>query len=364
MGWKQKEKELSVEEAIELARRELEPYWFGSRPLIIGIQSGGQFVTLPLDPEFPNKAWLIFCVDLTDFTSETVFYFAREWNRRYHSHHLRILIIIATRYDYLKKPDFYEKIKEKRQLDFPLTIDIQETLFPAFGVSQYMKILLQRGVQRHFEHDQSTCFKQSEAEIQHFLRSTDPGLSLPPLLKPSQPIQLDIDRYEFGYRPKIGKKVTYLFGDFGPPNEAGERSGLFEHAKLNTVEPGEFHILGNWTQNAECITTNDPYAQICFHCPSSELGIVARAVHPKDQPRNDTNSSISFEINGENAYDAIMGSHLIFDETGLSVLRIDQPMLYHALTQLPAEPKEITLRFPNADRAPVEIYGLRFGEIQ
>ena len=48
MVWKPREKELTAEEAIEQAAKELAPFWYGCSPLLAGILEDGIFLTLPL----------------------------------------------------------------------------------------------------------------------------------------------------------------------------------------------------------------------------------------------------------------------------------------------------------------------------
>ena len=43
MAWKRKEKKLTPDEAIALAKKELAPFWIGSEPLFAAIKNVGVF---------------------------------------------------------------------------------------------------------------------------------------------------------------------------------------------------------------------------------------------------------------------------------------------------------------------------------
>ena len=57
MAWKPKEKQLTPEEAIAQARKELAPYWLNSEPLLAAVRGDDQKITVhPLAKDFESKA--------------------------------------------------------------------------------------------------------------------------------------------------------------------------------------------------------------------------------------------------------------------------------------------------------------------
>src|SRR4051812_43129684 len=96
--WKSKEKEISVEEATALAKQELAPFWFGSSPLLVGVFIDEKYIAVPLEESFNKKPWLLFFIDMTDFSSETLLLYSQEWHRRYHQNNLGVLMIAQPLY--------------------------------------------------------------------------------------------------------------------------------------------------------------------------------------------------------------------------------------------------------------------------
>src|SRR5581483_9150852 len=93
MVWKPKEKELTPEEAVAAAKKELAPFWHGSPPLLAGVLSPQGVTAHPLDPAFGAKSWLLFFLDPTDAAGESAFSYARELHRRYHQHNVGCLLV-------------------------------------------------------------------------------------------------------------------------------------------------------------------------------------------------------------------------------------------------------------------------------
>lgn len=105
-AWKPKEKPLTEQEAVALARKELAKYWFGFEPLLAGIRSGEAFSAYPLDPEFSKRAWLFVFADPTTYAGEAALDYAREWQARYAQHGLGLIVIF-------RQP--YQKLQAKRR---------------------------------------------------------------------------------------------------------------------------------------------------------------------------------------------------------------------------------------------------------
>jgi hypothetical protein len=90
MVWKPKEKELTLEEALSLAKKELAPFWIGSPPLLAAFKTKHHTALYPIHPTFNESSWAIFFINPTCFSGKTTTLFAREMYRRYHDLHLNI----------------------------------------------------------------------------------------------------------------------------------------------------------------------------------------------------------------------------------------------------------------------------------
>lgn len=330
MTWKPKEKELTPEEAVALAKKELAPYWVGSKPLIAGVKNGNRCFVVPLDEEFKKKSWLILFADPTDFRGEASLLYLKEWHRRYNGHELNTLLIYVPPYSYLKNPDAIQKLKDKEGIDFPLVIDTDETIAASFGASQLPKIILYDKGKMSLESENGEWLKDTELKIQKFLRSTEPGLPLLLIFESPDSVGMaqDTSRIEFGNQhAKSGQKVG-------------------------------FSMDGKWDRDAEKVTTVDSNAVISFKSYSSRVSLIGQSMSKISEP-----AIVSIEVNGEPIYDSIAGEHVTLDDAGRSLVKVTFPQLYHFLVGLKKGiAADVTLRFPQANAVPVSLYGLRFGE--
>lgn len=404
MIWKPKEKELTAEEAIALAKKELTPYWFGSVPRLIGVKGAQGYSALPLDVEFSKKPWLIFIIDPTDFSGEATLTFAREWFKRYGFLQLESLAIFNQTYEFFRSPEPIKGLLEKFQVEFPLAMDHDGGLASAFDAKLLPMVLLLSEGRYFFRHSGKEWLLNTEAEIQNFLRLHDPGLSLLPVIDPEKgdegaslistglvpsKIAKDTSRMEFGYRPKIGEEVAFPHPGFqfsktaelklkepegaskdepkyGTKRRAKEadqvavptiKAADFSEPRRTKLKPDEFSITGKWIQDAEKIFTSDPNASLAFCSSGSKVSIIAESMSKVGE-----GTVILCELEAGAAYDTIVGENLILEETGESIVKVNKPHLYHVYVNLPVRQREVILKFPNAEKTPVGIYGVRFGE--
>ena len=355
-AWKVKEKEVSVEEAIEIAKSELQPHWYGCSPQIIGVRLPDRVTLLPLNSEFPKFAWIILCFDLTDFSGQSACLFAKEWSRRYQSQQINCLLIFNPSYSFMRDSPLVEEMLEKLQIVIPCTVDVQETLFAALNVKNKAKVILQDNQMRHFDSEGEGSLTNLEKEIHQFLWKRESGLPLLPIYYPAK-MNVDVDRIEFGYELKWGRPWNGRESKFSlSQSSEKELKQSFTTPVPNQFKADQLVLFGEWSQNGECIFTHDPHALIGFHCKGERLSIVAKTLAKRPET-----SLISVEVNHQPAYQAIMGEHTFMDDNASSSIKVEYPALYHVLCHLPSETRQITLRFPTADLAPVALFGLRIG---
>jgi hypothetical protein len=354
MSWKKKERELSQEEAIELARKELEPYWLGSKPLLAAVKpgQGAEVQAFPLDPIFVKNRWLIALLDPTTFSGETTLFYLREFFRRYADHDLSFLLLCRSVYSYLREKKPIENMMRSYRFTFPAAIDHDGAMSRALGAKGFPRILLSTGGQFVVEREGLDWMSDFESEIQKFLRSTDPGLPLLPIFQPSEVLQKDTHRLEFGKGrgapiPEPGFKMT----------SKKIMAGVFKGTRPQKMPEGGLFMSGQWIQDEDYILTADPTAQLGFRSPGAYLSVVAQALS-----KNQDAGKVAFEINHSLVSEQMVGPDMGFDVDGLSVVEVKAPRLYHALVRLPVESREVTLRFPTANRTPVALYGIRFGQ--
>jgi hypothetical protein len=327
MAWKPKEKQLTPEEAVALARSELAPYWLGAEPMLAGMRmADGRATAHPLDKSFDQRAWLILFVDLTEFAGEAVLLHAREWMRRYSAHDLGLLFIVRPRYSFLSSSKALPAFLRKAFEPFPVVLDHGGLIAEAFGASPEAMPVLNLFHQRktRFARSGPAWSEGAEKEIQLFLRVKDPGLPLSP------PFALPGAQLSGASSAELGTKG---------------RSPIFRMA-------------GKIAQEADRVIVQGSDATIQFRSPSSRVSLVGMSVLlAAGEP-----ARVRVQLDGGPVFDTAAGSDLVFGDDGGSEMRLTEGRLYHALQSLPAKNREVTLRFPDADRLPVALYGVRFAD--
>ncbi len=324
MSWGNKSKELTAEEAIAIAREELAPYWFGSDPLLIGLEQGGGYQAFPLNRDFVKKLWLILIVDPTTFLGESILDLIREWEKRYRVLSLNVLVIYSVRYQFQKNPRAAQRWIEGEATTCVRCVDVNSRLVSAFHATDLPKVLLFREGVRLFEYIGKNWIFETDFQIHKALRMADPGLPLPPVLQGLDHLTLDTQMVDLN-------STTLGF-------------------------PG-LSLLGNWSHDEEKIWTNDEDARLNFRSFGSEVALLAR---PKEE--SDSTPTLVVELNGLPPYDAVRGSSLRVSESSDLVASLNGLNLFSILTELPTHERNVTVRFKNIKECPIEIYGLRFGE--
>jgi hypothetical protein len=356
MIWKPKEKELTREDAVAQAKEELAPYWFGISPQFAGVPSSGGYDALPLDEKFLKKSWLIFFFDPTEFSGQIACEFANEWYQRYSMHSLEFLFVLIPPYQTWKRRETVQEYREMIQIPFPVAVDSDQSILGAFGSMVTPLILLLSEGKQYFKFSGKHWIKKSELNIQEFLRTRDPGLSLLPVYHSIRTETCDVKRMEFGFAPVLGHEAPFEKPGFLPSAE-GFRLGRFHSLRSGRLREGEIFISGEWYQDAERIMTSDPNASLSFVSPGSSVSLIAQSLSKTVE-----NPIITVDIDGVPAYESVAAENLTLDDSGQSVIRVKKVQVYHVLKSMPPEKQQIQFRFTKANLAPVALYGLRFGD--
>lgn len=319
MVWKPKEKELTLEETITLAKQELSPYWFGHSPMIAGTNNGGVYSIFQLDKEFSEHTWIVFVVDITSFESSESLKFSRLLLTRYGRFGVKCLFIVNPTYDFLTDPHSVRLFYEAKDVDFPVVVDHQKFLAHALNVKTPPGVsVFKKGRLTHQYFGDWT--KKIEQTIHDTLRAGDPGLALLPIHVPNEKPLMDKHRME------LGKGLGF--------------------------KPISIH--GKWQQDAQSIVSRDPDASIQFKINGRGLGLVARSV-----ANSGLYGKVMIELNEEIPPDQLGGEDLVHDEAGIPCLKVREGRLYHALSQMDPGDSLIRLSFPEAKTTPIALYGIR-----
>ncbi len=324
MAWKPKEKELTPQEAIDLAKKELAPFWFGLPPQIAGVRVGDESIVVPLDSEFLKKSWLVFFIDLSLYSGAAAIGYANEWYDRYQNYELGILIVLVPSYSFLKLAESSQKFVEKYEFKFPCTIDAEGIISACFRVHTLPKILLLDQGKTVFEHEDKDWLNHTEFNIQKFLRLKDVGLPLLQVLQPLKGMIWDSESIEFG-----------------------------SNSNRKDIKMG-----GEWIQESERILTSDPNAWIEVNTRSSNISLIAGLVSKKESL-----SKVVVELDGVPVPGIFRDQSMFMEDTGQSVVQISIPQLYSVIMNLSSDSHQITFRCPHAKVHPIAFYGLRFGDV-
>lgn len=321
MIWKPKEKELTQEEAIALAKKDLAPFWLGSSPLLAPVEENGIIQVVPLDVVFTDSAWVLVFCDPFDLHGTNTLQFLSEWAHRYEPHKLSFLIVwrgsIRPTYP-LRGTDFLTK-KPIRGL--AAMLDATGTLSKAFKAEQGVKaVLFVKGVvQQELETSHPTVewYSGLETHLQNYLRSVEQGLPLHRPFKPSAALRQD--------KIKI---------DLNP----------------ESVRDDKFELEG--PHKVENIGVAVSALGFKFRAKSryDSVAIVAKSHSTKGQA-----SKIIVEVDQVPAFDTFADRDLHFDEGGLPTVMVQELGVYHILKGLGSKEHWVSLSFSNPIAAPVEI---------
>ncbi|MCM2323803.1 MAG: hypothetical protein NDJ90_11140 [Oligoflexia bacterium] len=329
-AWKPKEKPLTLEEAVALAKRNLNRYWIGSEALLATVSDAGRVTAYPLSPDFAKRDWLLFFIDPTGYSGESALAYTEEWHRRFSAQGLGIIVVLKIPYRRLRAAETLELLLPKHQYPFILVVDPDDQLSLAFGVREAKdlpRVVLIEAGKTVYENSGKDWWRGTEARLQSFLRQKDPGLPLPPVFDRGGRDLADLGGIEFG-----------------------------ESSAPATGVPS-FRLSGQWTKEGERIVTADPAATIRLKLPGSHLALVAEM-----GSREPGAAEIFIELDEGRLYDELLGEDLALDENGSAVVKVREGRTYRALHRLPSESRQITLKFLNAKEIPVALYGVRFGE--
>jgi len=341
MAWKPKEKELTREEAVTLAKKELAPYWIGSSPLFTAVNG----IALPLSPDFENLSWLIGVADPTRFDGESAAAILAEFQKRYSAFGFSSLLILRVPYAPFRERPPAELFIRRMKLNYPVCIDPDGRLASVFGAGDKSRFSLLHGNNVIFSLDGDPISGNLEMQMQKHLRTLDAGLALPVYFKGSPTMLTDQD---------------VVHGAALSGFEKGKDG--FGHLIAGNRASGRVELHGQWIQDAERIATSDANATVSFDAAGAKrvgsraISIVAQSLSKSGEP-----ARIELQAAGTVIFDAFGGPDLSFDEEGRSIVRVAEARNYLPIRNLPIDRSRITLRFPTADQVPIAIYGLRIG---
>jgi hypothetical protein len=346
MNWKSKQKELSLEEALKEAKKELTPYWIGSPPLLAPLEANGKITLHPLTDEFLTKERLILILNPVAFSSREALIYFNEWFRRYSEHSIDFLLILQSVYRFINQRDAFIKMLSQTQNSIPFAIDHDGALTQAFQAQSTPKLLFFKNGKVKIAESGPQWHQGIESELQQNLRIEDPGLPLlPPYRRFEKPIE---DKPSFLLR----KSSTTLFEKVS----AEEVKHLSNHPE-EPIALQKIYYTGEWEFEEERIQTTDPKAALLFDTPHSHVGMISSTLTRSIQV-----SKIAINLNSNTIPEVFCDKDVRFDDKGRSVIIVNDDFFFRALCNLPSGKRNrILLTFPSAKQVPLALYGLQFG---
>lgn len=332
MAWKRKEKDLTEDQVVAMAKQELAPHWYNTAfPLLAGLEEEGTLSVHPLDPHFRDSAWVVIALDPFSNEGLLAIHLAMEWARRYETHGVKTLLAFPDLSDVFSDRRGVETFIDSQQIPMPVFVDQGGLVSRGLGGQTLpsLMFLTHEGVQ--FVRSGPQWFESIESEIQTYLRKKDPGLSLSMILNPEDPPR-DQHRCDFGQ---------------------GERV-LKPHIVSKTPIPLEIGLNGEWKHEPFYIVTHDPKAELTFDMTSAGFSLMARSMSKVLE-----RARVVIEFNGAPLYDIFGWEDLSYDDHGRSMVEIRDARLYRVGKGF-KEPGKISLRFPNAESLPIALYSLFF----
>jgi hypothetical protein len=308
--WKQKERELTPEEAIEKALADLKPFWYGSAPRLAAISTPKGVHAFPLDDKFSKEIWIVMFLDPTSITRKEAFLYAKEFHRRYSGSNVQILLVLSCPYNYLKEREPVETFIQRNGLQFVVAIDTDGAIKKAFGVSETPHVMLLDRGQKRFEGSGVRWCQDFEAPFQKFMWEQELGLPLEPVFSPN-------------FVPMKDLKVL----------ELGTKGGSKD------LKDEGISLQGEWKREEECIFSEADVAQVTFPAGVTDVSVVMQT-----RSRERAAARVVVEVEGVVLRPENFGSDLKADEAGVIHTQVRVPRMYHLLTKLSGE-RTVVLKF-------------------
>ncbi len=317
MVWKKKEKELSQEEAIELAKKEFAEQWLGSEPLFAALPH-----IIPIDPGFKKGLWLLVSVDPFTPVAIPALQIAAQWLSRYTEFGLNLVSCTRSRRPDILYRDQIATLLEDAGLKGKIGwIDLGSKSSQAFSIpesaldSAVFWLLIDGKV--HRQYITPIDLKEIEVELQFLIRRKDPGVPFRPVAKTE--------------------------GETSAPN----RSIL-----QKSIDDPIFTRDGSWEPTAGSFKTVDGKCALEFDSKWDSFALVMEV------SRRDINnvSRVVIESDDMPLFDQYSGEEIDADIEDASTLSVRKLKMYRAAKKLPADKRKIRIKFIDGGRVPVTVH--------
>ena len=324
-----RERDLTQDEAIEQARAQLAPYWVPRPALLAGVRGPNGAQGFPLDKKFSEKRWAILGLDPACGSTEENLKLWKEFVGRYLGFNLNFLCLISNPFPFYGQVKNLDAMATQFRDGEVLSVDMDGVLSEAISGPESKRPFLavyDRGNRVSYA-EGPRWLEATEGPLHGVLRKEDPGLALLPFYRRDRP----------------------WIEDRGGWNFLTEQQTAGKNFQLN--HPFQIDL------ERSCARIVDEKTVIKFECPSNAMSIVAESLELSGRA-----AEIGIEVNGIAPREAQFDLDMTRSELAPTCVKAGKARLYLALKEMPPGPREITLKFPTADRAGVALYGVRFSE--
>lgn len=331
---KKKQIILTQEELVQLAKKEHAPFWVYTSPVVAAVGDATAGSLFPLDPKFNEKTWLFIRMDLTDPASSKLFEIALEWHKRYSLFPYSTLVIVHPRFEYYLRAKTVEEVLDHYSSRIPTMIDHDLSFARLTGAkfSSHISIVQKASIVQSISLEKINLqnVQAVERELQKSLRLTDPGLSLPLVYEPEDPL--------FFRTPFSSVDIT----------------------EVEKVKAMGLNLVGKWEISGQKIATQDSTASLTFNIPKSSSPLSMLVCAEPTDPKS-LGASFIAEVNGTAPSDTMLGAECRYDEVQNAICAFKQAGSFFVLKNLQSGRHDtVTLKVPLAGNKPIAIYGFRF----
>ena len=314
MIWKPKEKPLTKEEVIKVATEKNKKYWYNSTPLFYGTNDEENYFIYPLTTDFGEYAWLFYFFDVCSTAGVQALQYTNYLQKRYKKYNLNIIGIIKKTYPFLINESSIIKCINENNCNHAVFFDHDNSAHEAYCVTSKDTMVLSKGGKVVFKEENVFHPFLIENKIQNFLRSSDPGLPLPP---------------EYNELPKKPSDTQLI--------------------QINSKD-SEVSITPSAIKNDSHIIIKQENTVVTFNLNNKSLSIILDINKTEeDCPK------INLEINGKPLFERNFGRNVKYDYDGAAIIQTTAGGLYHVVDNNNKE-SSVTLKFVGVSKNPVTLY--------
>ncbi len=266
------------------------------------------------------------------------------WHTSYADAGLVVVGVHAPEYDFALSRDHVEDRLKESGVTYRVVLDNKGTIRTSYGIERLpTKALIDRhGTIRYMLHGRRD-FPEFERAIQFLLRESGYHGDLPSLIETVSDLERPPDEHD------IELRCGYVRGTLGNPGGFAPES-VHVYQDPGSRLPGRLFLAGTWwsRRNAlRCLPDGPEPPSMRFVMASGDLHLVAGSVGEQ--------ADIRIELNGETVPALNMGKDLRKDSTMRSVLRLEEPRVYHVLKGLVEQMNEIVF---SPSGGPADMYQL------